>query len=133
MKINAYKIRLAQLFLNRLKKELQKIQTKEDLVLEMYSNGREQGYHLTCHLEDGRTWGCSFSEARGSDGLIIYMDENPVRFGSSFSMQGNVPSEETYRKANYCSNNDAALATGASLIVVRLRQFLANVLVEERA
>ena len=94
MKINAYKIRMAQKFLNILKKELKHIKTKNDLTLEMYANGREHGYHIRCLDTACQTqvWGCSFSENRNSDDFVVYLGWGFNRF----SMQGNVPDDEVY-------------------------------------
>jgi len=91
MKINAWKIQLAQKFLNLLKKELKKIKSQESVTLEMYSNGREQGYHLRW-WNLGLYWGCSFSENRNSDALVVYLG------GGAFAMQGNVPDAASYRE-----------------------------------
>ena len=63
---------------------------------EMYSNGREQGYHIA-----GGDKVVSFSEDRHSDNIVVY-------FGNkyTFSMQGNVPSEEVYRNKTFFQNSD---------------------------
>ena len=101
MKINSYKIKMAQKFLNQLKKEIAKIKTKEDLVLDMYANGREAGYHLSCYTFPGigivRSWGCSFSESRGSDQLVVYIGEGPF----AFQMGGNIPNEDVYKNKKF--------------------------------
>jgi diphthamide synthase subunit DPH2 len=89
MRINAYKVKLAQIFLNRLKKELHKIKSKEEVLLEMYSNGREQGHHLKVVMEDGTAWGCSFSENRNSDQLVVYIGTGEA-FWAPFSISGNI-------------------------------------------
>ena len=108
MKINAYKVKLAQIFLNRLKKELHKIKSKEEVLLEMYSNGREQGYHLKVVTEDGTAWGCSFSENRNSDQLIVYIGTGET-FWVPFQMSGNVPTEAISKKALYYATDEFGL------------------------
>jgi len=93
MKINSCQIKMAQKFLNLLKVEIKKIPGKRMLYLEAYSNGREQGYHLRCFGAGGpRKWGCSFSESRKSNGLVVYIAEGL----NSFSLEGNIPNATVY-------------------------------------
>lgn len=58
--------------------------------VESYSNGREQGLCIQCR--DGLS--ISFSEARGSDDIVVYA-------GRGFGMQGNTPGDAAYRRAKY--------------------------------
>ena len=125
MRINGYKVKLAQVFLNQLKKELVKVGSKEDLVLEMYSNCREQGYHLQTSRIDGDnvvTWGCSFSENRNSDELVVYVGTGSQRF----EMQGNVPDQRAYDSARYYGPREGELKKATSYIITSLREFIGN-------
>lgn len=61
------------------------------LHVEAYVNGREQGFCLNNYTSNRKV---SFSEDRRSDSIVVYFG-----FGNDFSMQGNVPSEEVYRKS----------------------------------
>ena len=73
----------------------------EDLIrVEMYSNGREQGYHLKVQTR-AYFAGISFSENRNSDEIVVYSNVDFTlkkgTFVEQFSMQGNVPSDEVWR------------------------------------
>lgn len=57
----------------------------------VYSNGREQGYHI-----GGGDKVVSFAEFRSSDSIVVYVGER-----GTFSMQGNVPSEEAYEAKRF--------------------------------
>jgi len=59
--------------------------------VQVYSNGREQGYHI-----GGGDKVVSFSEFRSSDGIVVYVGDR-----GTFSMQGNVPSEEAYENKKF--------------------------------
>ncbi len=124
MKINAYRIKLAQQFLNKLKKELKKVKCEEALTLEMYANGREHGYNLSVWLlgEKGRAnrWSCSFSENRNSDQLVVYTG---LGF-TAFSMQGNVPLEEAYSTKKLFSADPVGLEAAVDFVVSSLSAFL---------
>jgi len=61
--------------------------------IEAYSNGREQGFCITGWRSDCATLSLSFSEARSSDSIVVYV-------GEGFE-QGNVPSEDAYQNAKY--------------------------------
>lgn len=54
--------------------------------VQAYSNGREQGYYI-----GGGDKVVAFSEFRNSDSIVVYVGER-----GTFSMQGNVPSDEAY-------------------------------------
>jgi len=62
--------------------------------LEMYSNCREQGYCIK-GWHDGLNFGCSFSENRNSDDIVVYLYIGKKY--NAFSQQGNVPREDLYR------------------------------------
>ena len=126
MKINSYKIKLAQKFLNKLKKEIVKINTDESLVLDMYANGREAGYHLRCSngfKDPFLMWACSFSESRNSDQLVVYIGKI-----MDFDMAGNIPNELTYKNKKFYSEGELKKAIAG--VVESLRAFL---LVGEKA
>ncbi len=57
----------------------------------VYCNGREQGYHI-----GGGDKVVSFSEFRSSDGIVVYVGDR-----GTFSMQGNVPSDEAYEAKTF--------------------------------
>lgn len=59
------------------------------LICEPYCNGREQGFTLLNWKTSKKV---AFSEARGSDSIVVYFGKD-----TDFSMQGNSPSEETYK------------------------------------
>ena len=122
MKINSYKIKLAQKFLNELKKEISKIKTKETLVLDTYANGREAGYHLSCCRVNDLfvKWGCSFSESRGSDQLAVYIGLGFL----AFDMAGNIPNESVYRSKTFFNEGDMKKA--AAYITTSLKVFLSS-------
>jgi hypothetical protein len=92
MKINAYKVKLAQIFLNRLKKELHKIKSKEELILETYSKGVEQGYCLKIVDAKRDAWGCAFSLSQSGNQLVVYIGVSSSCY-LPFLQQGNVPLE----------------------------------------
>lgn len=71
--------------------------------VEPYVNGREVGYSIRLRDTGGaannltRGWPqATFSENRNSDDIVVYLGTT-----TNFSMQGNVPDEETYRSATY--------------------------------
>jgi hypothetical protein len=125
MKINSRKIKLAQTFLNLLKKELQKVKTKETLTLEMYANGREHGYHLSLLVYGNKggveKWGCSFSENRNSDDLVVYTG---IGILHCFDMAGNVPSDHVYANRQFFSSTDSGRKDALAFIVDSLKDFL---------
>ena len=59
MKVNAYKIQVAQKFLNEFKKELKKINCVDPMVLETYSSHEAHGYKVSI-VHRGQTWSCKF-------------------------------------------------------------------------
>lgn len=73
--------------------------TEKYLCIEAYVNCREQGFSVKNYFQGERQ--VSFSENRNSDDIVVYYGNR-----GDFSMQGNVPSEEVYRKARYfaCHN-----------------------------
>ena len=70
---------------------------KTNFWLEPYANGRERGYHIS------RIAGASvsFSEARGSDQIVVY-----AASGEHFNNH-NTPDDETYHAAHYFAPDDA--------------------------
>lgn len=66
-------------------------QDKAGVVVEAYSNGREQGLFIR-----GTNGVASFSESRNSDDIVVYLGER-----GEFAMQGNVPSERAYKENHY--------------------------------
>lgn len=70
----------------------------DSIILEMYSNGREQGFALLrANLK------VVFSENRRTDDVVVYAGKS-----SDFSMQGNVPSEEVYKNKRLFSHYESA-------------------------
>lgn len=128
MKINAQPVKMAQLFLNHVKKDLVKIKTKETLVLETYSNGREQGYHLSVVLMPHLAWGCSFSEDRMSDQLVVYVGIGPSKFAvdPAFAAQGNAPDARGYHGARRYSSNPLGFQQASAYVTSSLRDFLSE-------
>lgn len=62
------------------------------LTLEMYSNGREQGYSL---LDSEGVWPMkkvAFSESRTTDKVVVLCGT-----ANDFDMQGNIPSDSVYK------------------------------------
>ena len=86
------KIRFADAVLAMVEYELghSEDEPETSLHLEMYANGREQGYCIR-RYRDLKMIAVSFSENRNSDDIVVY--DGP---GVQFSMQGNVPDEATY-------------------------------------
>lgn len=76
-------------------------EARNNIYVQSYSNGREQGFSV--QAGDTRI---SFAEFRRTDDIAVYI-------GSflKFSMQGNVPDEETYRKAEFISSGKSDRAT----------------------
>jgi len=70
----------------------------EYIVCEMYSNAREQGYHLNSW--DGKRR-VSFSENRNSDNISVYAGGQ-----FDFSMGGNIPNDAVYSNARYFSYDE---------------------------
>jgi len=68
------------------------------LYLELYSNGREQGYHIK-NCDNQRA--ISFSEHRNSDQIVVYHGGLVL-----FNMQGNVPNKEIYEQAKYFKHDE---------------------------
>lgn len=60
-----------------------------DLAYQAYSNGREQGYHIT----GPHSRHVSFSEYRNTDDIVIYYGVT-----GEFDMAGNIPNEKVYKK-----------------------------------
>ena len=71
------------------------------LYLESYVNGREHGYAITVDLLTDDEVKVVFSEYRRSDAIVVY-----VGTARDFSLQGNVPSEEVYKKAVFFAGNN---------------------------
>jgi len=78
--------------------ELISEEDKHVLYLEMYSNGREQGYHIK-NFDNHQA--VSFSENRCSDQIVVYRGSLVL-----FNMQGNVPNKEIYEHAKYFKYNE---------------------------
>jgi len=74
------------------------VQEYRRLYLELYSNGREQGYHIKNH---NTQQALSFSECRNTDQIVVYCGHFTL-----FTMQGNVPNEEVYRNAKYFKHDE---------------------------
>ena len=66
---------------------------KNTVYCSTYSNGRENGYHLTT-FDVSRS--VSFSEFRNTDQIVVYTGRT-----IDFSMQGNVPSEDVYNNKKF--------------------------------
>ena len=68
--------------------------TEKYINIEAYVNCREQGFSIQNYFKGERQ--VAFSENRNSDDIVVYYGKRV-----DFSMQGNVPSDEVYRKARY--------------------------------
>jgi hypothetical protein len=78
--------------------------TRDDRIYaEPYQNGREHGWSV--YSEDYKKQ-VSFSEHRNSDNIVVYWGET-----KNFSMQGNVPDDEIYRKARFFNSSEYAQAS----------------------
>lgn len=67
--------------------------------VEPYMNGREAGWKIT-------DWNVNrsavFAENRNSDDIVVYVGDGFLHF----TMQGNIPDEETYQKRKFFNWND---------------------------
>ncbi len=72
----------------------------QKLSIEPYLNGRESGFAIYNFRTDKKL---VFSEYRKSDEVVVYEGRS-----LDFSMQGNVPSESTYDKAQFFSEVEKA-------------------------
>jgi hypothetical protein len=77
---------------------------RDQVWVEAYANGREQGYHLA--TTSSRC--VSFSEGRNHDGIVIYRGTT-----LDFSMQGNTPNDRAYRDKIAFDRNKVAHAADA--------------------
>ena len=73
-------------------------------MIDLYSNGREQGYSIIRLSYDrkGRTSQCVFSENRNSDSIVVYTGTELLDFGSS----SQIPSEKVYDNRHYFNHNE---------------------------
>jgi len=82
--------------------------------VQAYSNGREQGYHLSCALLNSgsafglNSLGFSFSENRNSDSVVVYTNANLPK--ELFDMGGNIPSEIIYKEGKHFFNSEKEAA-----------------------
>lgn len=93
--------------------EVNRLTPKDDLYLEAYANGREQGYSIM-NFRGKEYRRVAFSEFRRSDDLVVYFGKH-----TEFSMQGNVPSDKVYTDARFFDSNkigEAAQAIVAYLL-----------------
>lgn len=63
------------------------------LFIQPYMNGREQGFSLEHNLEFKQV---SFSEARSSDDIVVYLGKS-----HEFDEAGNIPNAKVYEKAQH--------------------------------
>jgi hypothetical protein len=106
MSISMEKMDVAFKVLNEVNRTINK-KVSKNLWLEVYSNCREQGY---C-IKHKNGLSISFSENRNSDDIVVYV-------GTKFDMQGNVPTEESYRKARYFRYDDVSGAVNYIMVKV---------------
>jgi hypothetical protein len=76
-------------------------QERDWVWLQAYANGREQGFCLI-----GRRQSFSFSEARGSDDMVVYIHDPPW----DLQVAGNIPTDETYEKRRFFFGNELEAA-----------------------
>lgn len=69
------------------------------LNVEPYLNGRESGFAVHDFYQASKK--VAFSENRNSDNIVVYYGTS-----SDFSMQGNTPSEKSYRNAKFFSYDE---------------------------
>jgi len=114
MQIDTSKIRLAQRVLDEVKSLLRKVTPRKGylptpLSLNMYSNGREQGYAITLWQGGGKSVRWLFSEHRNSDRIVVY-------FGTGmFDL-----TDEEYREAAFFDTPQEA----AKAIVSHIRELV---------
>lgn len=88
---------------------------KDNLEVETYSNGREQGFAIT---NFSNTRKVCFSEYRDSDNIVLYKGTY-----IDFSITGNVPKEEVYKAGmsfRYYQITETAVAVVEYLLVIKL-------------
>lgn len=91
------------------------LSSKDNLEVETYSNGREQGFAIT---NFSNTRKVCFSECKNSDNIILYKGTY-----LDFSMTGNVPSEETYKAGmsfRYDQITETAIAAVEYLLLIKI-------------
>lgn len=98
MKLDKSKLDKATKVLRKVEKILSSLDEMDGYSywLESYCNGREQGYCIHGGYTTEKQ--VCFSENRNSDDIVVYPKGKQHE---RFSMQGNVPSEESYREAKY--------------------------------
>jgi hypothetical protein len=78
----------------------------------------------------GEWWGCSFSEARCSDQLVVYIGLGILTFQST---SGNTPDDGTYHKGLYYNCDDKSLRLAVTNVLASLELFLLDLKQEARA
>ena len=74
------------------------IKSNNNVVIEAYCNGREQGYSL---IACGSWKQVAFAQSRNSDFNVLY-----IGLSGDFNMQGNVPNDAVYRSSMGFAPND---------------------------
>lgn len=65
--------------------------TSQRIVVEAWSNGREQGYYLSGHISSSR--GCCFAQQRNSDTIVVVFGKT-----TEFDVTTNMPSDKLWQK-----------------------------------
>lgn len=104
--LNMHESTAADIILNIIKANVVDINNPNnpyDVVLleYIYTNCRENGYHLRNDFLDGKDRAVSFSQNRNSDDIVVYCGHI-----NDFAFNTNIPNEECYKNAKYFKYNE---------------------------
>lgn len=101
-----YSLKHSDKVLNLVKTILKRIKHKETITIQVWSNGREQGYHLRFfHLMEGsfETFCVNFAQQRNSD-LVLVVPGNHMEFDP----QTNHPNDVAWNRRKEFNNDYSA-------------------------